>query len=118
MLYTSNVNHLESITERFFFEVTQAIVWDVQRSVFKHVEEGFVIDCNQEVVASKDKMPGVFERVDHSQCFPFNRGVSRLCCVGEPAPHERNLPSSSTAEGFQIITATMLLEQPIAESCL
>ena len=102
MIFTArNVNDREFVAQGFLFQVSQAGVRKViQVAVSKYLQEWLMIDCNDEVRTSDDKVSGFCQALDNGECFSFYRGVARFGGRRKPAANQYSFPPIVTAEWF------------------
>ena len=74
-----DVDDRELVAQRFFFKVSQARVgYVIQVAVPEHLKERLMVDCDDEVGASDDKVSGFVQTLDNGKRFPFYWSVTRF----------------------------------------
>ena len=88
----------------------------IQGSVSKNLQEWLMINCNNKVSTSQDKVPCSVKGICHRQSLSFNWCIPGFCRVCKSASDQGDLPSTMTTEEVIRWAQAMLLEQPKANA--
>ena len=74
VLNALNVYHIEAISECLFLQVSETgVVYVIKASVAEDLQQGLVINSNDEVLASKDKVPSLVQCISNSESLALDR---------------------------------------------
>ena len=114
MLLSGDMDDPEPVLQRLLLEVEQAGIGDaLQAGTAKDLEEGFVVQCEEQVRVAQSKHAGLVQGMHSSSSLPFNGVIARLCSRVESGPTVHCLPACpAAARGGSARSLTVLLHQP------
>ena len=114
ILTARDIDDRELVAQGFLFQVSQAGIRDVvQVAVSKYFQKWLMIDRNDEVRTSDDKVSSLGQTLDDGECFPFDWSIARFGWGRKSAANQYSFPPIVTAEWFvRGWTLAVLLIQP------
>ena len=84
----------------------------------EYPQQWFVIHSNDQVWTAKYEESCLVHCIGYCQGFTLNRRIPRFSRVREPAAHQSDAPTVTTAEWLNIDAAAVFLEQPESDASL